>query len=345
MCQNERENINVVVEVENENGIIQEQDAEPIVAIIVHYDIYWDRKGKEILRIRNEERINRTFIVLTDKETSDLYKNEDGSVAGVHGINKNVAETTERNILSLRDVEHRIAIQRLTNESANIIQIENIEVLLEMLKVAKNDNGNGGTEDAQNREYGGIIDLNGNFENTQGDPSNPENQEFAFIQFVYIPGNIKCTFHTHPSGEIKRYYYNGSELTKNEYEEQKKKINMGASFQETTRNWQQPPSRPDIQNIATTNYVFAMNNKNVYVYDNLGVRAYFKQNIISDFLKDKQKQETEVLKNRQKQEKESARNLSKNQKAEMDNRHKSDMDNLKRNHLREEQATPIPVNN
>jgi RHS repeat-associated protein len=132
----------------------------------------------------------------------------------------------------------------------------------EMVDIVGQDNGKGGTSDANNREYGGTIDLDGKVTASAPGPVRDPSVD-ALAEVTHSVGsNTKSTFHSHPSGE--------------------KVIgpaNSGASSgttiggQTTTHSWGQPPSSHDVQNAGQqTHYVFGMKGT-VYIYNNKGVTA------------------------------------------------------------------------
>lgn len=336
MCQQKENNIEIetVIKVTNENGKEQNTQLQNIIVNTPNYDIYWDRNGKEILKVPNKEIENRTFIVKTDKDQRRVYAediNFSHMWANVNNISKDNAELAEAEIAKGKHINH----------SSNIVQIQNINILQNMLKIAKNDPGTGGLDPSCNREYGGIVDLVGKITPVQGGIGNPEHNQFVSINFSYSAGQIKCTFHTHPSGRIERYYINGTEYSKTEYEEKKKTLFNGSTSTEK-KYWMQAPSNVDTQNINTINYVFAMYDKLIYVYSNLGVLACFSQKKISDYISNIQKTEMKNLETRQKQEKNNIKNKSKVEKEKLKQKHKLEKEELDRKHKNENAPLQIP---
>ena len=132
---------------------------------------------------------------------------------------------------------------------SNSIEIESSsENRQAMVNEVSRDNGNGGTNAANNREYGGSIENGKVVIATPGAVSNPASPDNASIK---LPSGVS-TFHSHPSG------------TKTE------------SVEGGTRNswFNQHPSRTDITNSSSkTEYVFGRGDGKVYIYNKNGVQA------------------------------------------------------------------------
>lgn len=119
-----------------------------------------------------------------------------------------------------------------------------------MVNIVNQDDGKGGTSDANNREYGGRIKKDGTVvEAPPGRVGNPINDTNATISITtYFPEQV--TFHDHPSGTLKDGKKNGA--------------------------WLQAPSgiQGDIGGgHSRSEYVFGRRDGTVYIYNNKGVQA------------------------------------------------------------------------
>ena len=131
-----------------------------------------------------------------------------------------------------------------------------------MSTIALQDNGRGGTADANNREYGGTVGLGGNVvQSPAGAVANPSKDSEASITHTVGPGT-KSIFHSHPSGTVV--------------------VGPGSSTiggTTTTSSFVQAPSKWDVGNAGSrTNYVFGRGDNKVYIYNNKGVVATIPMN-------------------------------------------------------------------
>lgn len=131
----------------------------------------------------------------------------------------------------------------------NSIEIEgDAQIRQEMVDIVMADNGKGGTDPAQNREYGGTIQNGKVVAAPPGEVADPTKDNEASIR---LPGGF-VSFHSHPSGT--------------------KKVPNGT--QNKTRIFVQPPSELDAKTAGElTHYVFGRGDGNVYVYTSEGVQA------------------------------------------------------------------------
>lgn len=318
MCNTNEEAL--VATAENENIA----NATDITPVEVRNDIYWDRNGKEIHRTPNDLPKDRTFIVKTSDSRNTIYRlyiNKNESMCAlVQNISPNIAKETE----------NQIKEGNVDPNNPNIVEIVNMDILFQMLKVVKNDNGEGGVSDSNNREYGGTFNKNDDniASILQGKVGNPETDPYAFIEFT-TSYNTRCTFHSHPSGERgeRRHLENNAGT-----------LSSGGSY----NWWQQPPSSVDTQDIRTTDYVFAMQEKRVYVYDSGGVLAHFPQSVINGFYEKKQKAQRDELKKSQNEEKNLPANKTKDGKKALKEKHNKENADLKRQQELENATISIP---
>jgi RHS repeat-associated protein len=131
-----------------------------------------------------------------------------------------------------------------------------------MINIVSQDNGNGGTATANNREYGGSIQNGTVVVATPGAVADPAVQSEASISLPYANGI--STFHSHPSGTV----VEGSSTNP---------FSTGAmsSIGSTkTSSFTQFPSSTDVTNAANNvNYVFGRSDGKVYIYNSSGVQA------------------------------------------------------------------------
>lgn len=129
-----------------------------------------------------------------------------------------------------------------------------------MVKIVSADNGEGGTSDANNREYSGGIMADGS---VVASPAGPVSTPKAGAETgLYPPGTV-TRFHSHPSGTQTT---GGVVLDPFGGNPSMGDVNI------TT--YRQSPSRLDVEKSGSSvRYVFAMGKGIVYIYNNQGVRA------------------------------------------------------------------------
>jgi RHS repeat-associated protein len=139
-----------------------------------------------------------------------------------------------------------------------------------MVNIVNQDDGRGGTSDANNREYGGRIKNDGTIvESPAGPVRDPATNDYASINITSY-GN-QSTFHSHPSG-------NKTESSSASNNVAGSSSTLGGTT--TASGWKNAPSNQggDIQNSGkATNYVFSRSNGTVYIYNNTGVKATIPQ--------------------------------------------------------------------
>lgn len=122
-----------------------------------------------------------------------------------------------------------------------------------MVNEISKDNGNGGTNASNNKEYGGSIKNGSVVTATPGAVANPSVQSIANI---VLPGGVP-TFHSHPSGNILNSPPPGT---------------IGGTT--TTYSFNQFPSSVDVGGAGGyTNYVFGRGDGKVYIYTSSGIQA------------------------------------------------------------------------
>ena len=126
------------------------------------------------------------------------------------------------------------------------------------------DDGTGGTSDANNREYGGYANAEGTaWENLEikSEVGNPQESDIPIFGLEYN----RIRFHSHPSGTRSIGLPNAVEPGK---------ATFTAGKIGETHSWLQTPSSEDINRAGNTiNYVFGMGDKTLSVYDNRGIQA------------------------------------------------------------------------
>ncbi len=151
---------------------------------------------------------------------------------------------------------------------SNVTEIESSsDTRQAMVDIVSADNGEGGTNDANNREYGGSIMKDGTVK--PGEPG-PVTTPKKGAEFSDYDGSEeeKTRFHSHPSGTI----------TETEIAEPDPfggdGALIGGGTTTTTTPYAQAPSQTDIDNAGeAVRYVFARGEGTVYMYNNTGVLA------------------------------------------------------------------------
>jgi len=129
-----------------------------------------------------------------------------------------------------------------------------------MIDIVSKDNGLGGTADANNREYGGII-KDGKV--IPLEPGAVGKLVLGKKNYLLFPG--EATFHSHASGDTDVPNIDNTVTT----------ISNGKPY----ACWEQKPSQIDIDNAGnSTHYVFAMREKVVYIYNSSGIQATMPMN-------------------------------------------------------------------
>lgn len=148
----------------------------------------------------------------------------------------------------------------------NSVEIEGSQKIREQMSdIVMQDDGKGGSSnEANRREYGGIVN-NDNTVEQQGPGPVKEFGVNAEIELSYYEYKMKSTFHSHPSG----YSVSSSDDGKS---------SSVITFSKTvnTQSYTQSPSPSDISNAKNNgkiNYVFGRSNNKVYIYNGDGVQA------------------------------------------------------------------------
>ena len=226
--------------------------------------------------------VNRLFLVKTTETKFD-------SGAPAKGITKNERKETEQFIVS-----NNGKIESFTPDCIayrNTVEIQSrASSRQKMVTIVEQDNGNRGKIDANNREYGGFVEKNGNVVQSKPGPvRNLQNATYAFITIENVPPGAS-TFHSHPSGSL--------------HEDSSQNNSMGSSsvtFGGTTKDsaYNNAPSfeytdekgnilrEGDVPSAGTKiiEYVFARKNNTVYVYNNSGVFATIPHDYFVNFKK------------------------------------------------------------
>ena len=184
----------------------------------------------------NDERL------LVLKTTQKQFTNSNTSIKGA-GIKKKIMSQTLDFIKE--NSGNRDAFKGNSIAYDNSIAIESNQSNREsMVREISKDNGQGGTDDSNNREYGGYINGGIVFKSDSGKVSSPPNSVSILIS---APPDAPM-YHSHPSGDV-----------------------IGVH---QTNRYDQPPSQSDIENAGLgANYCFGRGNGKVYIYDRSGVQA------------------------------------------------------------------------
>jgi hypothetical protein len=147
----------------------------------------------------------------------------------------------------------------------NFTEIEGSESTRQgMVDAVGGDNGQGGTSDANNREYGGSVMTDGSV--IPGEPG-PITTPTKGATFSDYQSNDKTRFHSHPSGTI-------TQTTTGNSDPFGGTTTIGGTATTTTITYRQPPSAQDVSNAGSNvRYVFGKGSGQVYIYNNQGVRA------------------------------------------------------------------------
>lgn len=144
----------------------------------------------------------------------------------------------------------------------NSVEIEGAQATRQaMADVVSLDNGKGGTGDANNREYGGTIQNNGEVIPAEpGDVTSPRYSKTATVT-IMTDENTKSTFHSHQSGTVTEREIVPAGTIK--------------TPRTDTYSFAQTPSPQDLQGAqeGQTRYVFGRGDGNVYIYNSNGVQA------------------------------------------------------------------------
>lgn len=182
------------------------------------------------------------------------------------GITKKQAKATAKFIKN--NDGNTEAFQNNSIAYDNSVEIEGSATTRQaMVDIVNQDNGRGGTSDANNREYGGTVSNDGTVtESPAGAVASPKLHSSASITHT-ITASTKSTFHSHPSGQIVEGTGASSGTSSG--------TTLGGST--TTYSFQKAPSAPDVSGSTRTNYVFSRSNGRVYIYSGNGVIATIPQ--------------------------------------------------------------------
>lgn len=226
-----------------------------------------DENGKKIGSDGIDD--GKVYVVKTTQTDFDSGVSSDG-------ITKKEAKATAKFIK--QNDGNTEAFQQNSIAYDNSVEIEvSTTTRQAMVDIVNQDNGRGGTSDANNREYGGVVNMDGTVSQSPvGEVASPKKHSHASINHS-INSQTKSTFHSHPSGQIvegtgaNRNSATGGSTT------------LGGST--TTYSFQQAPSSVDVNGSTRTNYVFGRSSGRVYIYSGNGVIATIPQ---KRFVKPKQ---------------------------------------------------------
>lgn len=215
------------------------------------------------------------------------FINEDGKYLGNDGINDGkvyVVKTTKSSFDSgapsagISKSDRKATESFITKNSGNTSAFESNSIAYNnsveiagsadtrqaMVDIVNQDNGKGGTSDANNREYGGVIKKDGSVvQSPPGAVSNPLVNTEASINISSY--SSQSTFHSHPSGTNSDAPQSTGVSAS---------TTLGGSV--TSAAFRNAPSNKgaDITNSGSkVNYVFSRGNGTVYIYNNTGVIA------------------------------------------------------------------------
>jgi RHS repeat-associated protein len=221
------------------------------------------------------------------------FINENGEYLGNDGINDGkvyVVKTTKSSFDSgapsagISNKDRKATEKFITENSGNTSAFQSNSIAYDnsveiagstetrqaMVDIVNQDNGKGGTSDANNREYGGRIKKDGTVvESPMGPVRDAATDPNASITITSY-GN-QSTFHSHPSGSK-------TESSTSNNMSGSSSATIGGTT--TTSGYKNAPSFKggDVQNSGTAiNYVFSRSNGTVYIYNNTGVKATIPQ--------------------------------------------------------------------
>jgi RHS repeat-associated protein len=199
---------------------------------------YFNSQGDIIYSCGDDPNVNKYYVTKTTTTTSEMYPDPGSQNGTVQSITPEAAENTENEIQNGNVTGSHMQ---------NVTQIESPDRMTAMIN-SIGDEGNGGTNSANNREYSGYFGGRSGVRNTATSNSGRPSQRQP-LRTETIEG---ADFHSHPSG-TERFTING---------------------QSYTGSWQQPPSRQDINVSSNRNqYVVGMGTGLIYVYNRRGVVA------------------------------------------------------------------------
>ena len=221
------------------------------------YGDFLDEKGKYIGNDGIDD--GKVYVVKTTEKSFD-------SGVSSAGISKSDAKSTENFIA--KNSGNTEAFQNNSIAYDNSVEIVgNQSVRQEMVDIVNKDNGRGGTSDANNREYGGVLRDGKIVESPMGPVGNPKTDLTASVTHPDVrKGDV--TFHSHPSGQIVERSGSGAGTGS--------VTTMGGST--TTYQWGRAPSAYDVNRASGNGYVFSRGNGTVYIYNKSGVIATIPQN-------------------------------------------------------------------
>jgi hypothetical protein len=198
---------------------------------------------------------------LKDGGGDDPIVNSNGKVIADDGKTNGKIYAVKEGV-SDRDIKKSVADGNLDYD--NLVEYEsNSETRQDMVDVVNQDDGKGGTKDANNREYGGVIRDGKVIELPPGSVGVPGEGSVA-TQTQNGVRSGDTSFHSHPSGNIiEGSNVNGVGTT------------LGGST--TERAWTQSPSPQDTGTVSGTEYVFGRGNGTVYIYNSSGNMATIPQ--------------------------------------------------------------------
>jgi RHS repeat-associated protein len=219
---------------------------------------FLDEKGRKVGSDGKDD--GKVYVIKTTDKNFD-------SGAPSAGISKDDKKATEKFIKDNNG--NTTAFESNDIAYKNSVEIEGkASTRQAMVDVANQDNGKGGTADANNREYGGVVKTDGTVSQSPAGPvSDPTVNPNAHIDIASF--DFQSTFHSHPSGD-KTVSSSGSSPFGG--------TTLGGTT--TSGSFLHAPSNVggDVGNSGSkVNYVFSRGNGTVYIYNNTGVIATIPQ--------------------------------------------------------------------
>lgn len=233
------------------------------------FSYYYREDGKLIDSI--PDTVSHTYVIRTSRTNTEFYDQCE--------LDKTCLTEQGEGPIEIRSISNKEAKQtynRLKNKDINNALVEHylVEILskstLRQMRNKIQDNGKGGSNMINNREYGGFIYRGQNSDSITlsiGPPSSPLSSAAVSLKLDSTKP-VLAEYHSHPSGD--------TSLPLSLVTQTGLVINNGlpARDDERTYHYMQGPTRTDKQNLkAPIGYVFAMRKGKIIIYDNTGIIA------------------------------------------------------------------------
>lgn len=215
---------------------------------------YYNENGK--LLFDSSATVSKTYVIRTQKKRDSIYtwgeRFTGAGVANVKWIHEDLAEEVEY-LIETKQLDH-------WKVKANIVEIVPVDILRKMRTIIQ-DNGNGGFDSINNKEYGGLLRPDGSFIMTASGKFFDLCDTSQHKRTVALRSRGVAEFHSHPSGcsgDLPVYPCTGPPEV--------------LSWKPCMHG--QGPSRVDQDSVEKRRgYVFGMRAKIIFIYDSTGILA------------------------------------------------------------------------